>query len=214
MRLLLAALALSVVPACMMPHEDDPPPIANPCPPPEEALSLKDGPYGSGVTPSTEVDVYPSYKSDYPKRLVFERATSTARIEYVHEDKTVVEKWKVLSLTKPIEGACSTQGHERTNLQLAGITIDGVMGDISRYAGLTKVTLMAGASLHYEFSGRDLTVEYRHGFSPIFSSPCPFHRPADGTACDETSICAYDLEGENCTTRCASGKWQSFSCGK
>jgi hypothetical protein len=216
MRPLLAALALCFFPACVViSEEEDTPPIPSPCLPSEEALSLKDGPYGSGVEQLKTNEPYPSFASNYPKRLVFDRATSSARIVYFHEDKLVVEKWTVGPLTKPREGNCNMEGHERGNLQLASITIDGATGELAKYAGLASVTLIAGASVHYRHhDGRELTTTYRHGFAPQYSSPCEFRRPTDGTACNESSICLYDLEGDHCTSSCVSGKWQSFACTK
>jgi hypothetical protein len=217
MRPLLALLVLVALPGCFLNirEDDDPPPIANPCSAPAEPpQTLADGPYGSGVEKVLELAAYPSFKSDYPKRLVFDRATTSARIEYIHEDKTVVERWTVGPLTSPAEGECSRTGHERGDLTIASVTIDGVAGELSRYAGV-RVTLMAGASVIYQHSdGRQATVTYQHGFSPIFTKPCPFRRPADGEACSETAICAYDLEGDRCTTRCGSNGWQSFACTK
>lgn len=213
MRSLLAALALVALPGCFW-HaspDDDPPPRIQ-CPPAEPPQTLANGPYGSGVHKVTELAAYPSFRSDYPKRLVFDRATSSVRIEYVHETTSVVEQWSVGPLSTPVEGTCNLTGHERGELTLSSVTIDGKAGELSKYAGWT-VTLMAGATLTYKGpSGEELSVEYRHGFSPIFTTPCPFHRPADGESCNETAVCAYDKEGERCTTRCSTSGWQSFGC--
>ena len=216
MRPLLAALASLALPGCLLdlsPDDEDPPPTANPCGPAEAPLMLQDGPYGSGVAKLGDVAAYPSFRSDYPKRLVFERSKSSARIEYFHEDKAVVETWTVGPLSTPVEGQCNVTGHERGTLTIASVTIDGVAGDLSRYDG-ADVTLMAGATVTYRLTdGSVSSIDYRHGFSPSFSQSCFFRRPVDGAACNETAICAYDTEGEHCTTRCADGVWKSFSCG-
>lgn len=213
MRSLLAAALLCALPGCFW-HtspDDDPPPRIQ-CPPAEPPQTLENGPYGSGVQKVQNIAAYPSFRSDYPKRLVFDRATSSARIEYFHETQSVVEQWSVGPLSTPIEGACNLTGHERGELTIASVTIDGKAGDLSLYSGWT-VTLMAGATVTYQNAdGAAQSVEYRHGFSPIFTTPCPFHRPADGEACNETAICAYDKEGERCTTRCSTNGWQSFAC--
>jgi hypothetical protein len=214
MRSLLAAVVLVALPGCFWhtSSPDDPPPRVQ-CPPAEPPQTLADGPYGSGVQNVDTLAAYPSFRSDYPKRLVFDRATSSARIEYFHEDKAIVEQWSVGPLSTPVEGACSLTGHERGELTISSVTIDGAPGDLAQYSGWT-VTLMAGATVTYTGAdGRELTAEYRHGYSPIFTTPCPFHRPADGESCNETAICAYDKEGEHCTTRCSTTGWQSFACG-
>jgi hypothetical protein len=166
MRSLLAAVLFVALPGCMvLTPDEDPPPLARPCSAPaEEALSLKDGPYG--VARVSDVAAYPSFRSDYPKRLVFDRSKSSARIEYFHEDKTVVETWSVGPLSMPTEGQCNLTGHERGALTIASVTIDGVAGDLSRYDG-TDVTLMAGATVRYQLTdGSESRVEYRQGFAP------------------------------------------------
>lgn len=214
MRPLVAALALSVaLPGCLD-FSEDPPPTVNTCGPAEPPLELEDGPYGSGIAKVTLLSVYPSYRSDYPKRLVVDRKSSSARIEYVHEGKSVVETWTMGSIAPgPATGACKVPGHEQAELTIASITVDGAPGELSRYGDLTA-TLVAGATLTYK-RGRAImsTVEYRHGFSPIFTTPCEVRRPVDGAACEAHAICAYDREGEHCTARCGFElRWQSYAC--
>src|SRR5688572_17600719 len=109
--LLLMAL-LVAAPGCLIhlaPGEGD----ESSCPPPEPPATIEDGTYGSSVQRVDSVAAYPSFRSDYPKALAFDRDARTVRISYLHEDKRVVENWAVTSLVTPSVGACSRTGHEQ-----------------------------------------------------------------------------------------------------
>jgi hypothetical protein len=212
-RLLPAILLLAVGPACVVAssQSEGGASVGETCADPEKPLTILDGPYGSGVTLVDDRAAYPSFRSDYPKRLVIDRAANTARIEYVHEDVAIVEQWTMGAITTPFEGVCKREGLEIAPLTIASVTVDGAAGDLSLYDNWS-VVVHGAADVIYRGAGGLVRGDFHHGFAPIFSKPCPFHRPAEGESCDETSICLYDLEGDACTARCLDGAWRSYRC--
>lgn len=222
MRFLFALVALVVVPGCMLDFTaDGEPPRLPPCAPIEAPIKIVDGAYGSGAGENLDLAVYPSFRTDHPQRMVFDRATSSLRIEYVHETKTVVEQWTVGAITteRARENHCEVTGHERAELNIASVTIDGVAGDLTQYRGWSA-TLRSGQYAdayitHRRLAdGHERAVGYGHGASPRFSSSCDgAGRPVDGTFCDFYALCAYPDDGAQCTTRCGRNNyWQSFGC--